>query len=227
MENNKKSEILNYIFFEMVKNAKLFGENVSAKKTTDTDSMFSGINVVLEVEKNIENNSTENPMTHLGVAMDIMSIGSVNGFSEAANRKLKAIKKHIESDELGSLKYFASNDTTDKLVHMPEVFINIEPKIVNELIDLWVNNDYEGLAKNKIKVTVIHQITTQLQAQENYARSEKVNKLKAAKRLNEALHTFKDIQTEIDLEFPDVAKDYNEQKDKETVKLYERLLDVA
>ena len=227
LENNKKSEILNYIFFEMVKNAKLFGENVSAKKTTDTDSMFSGINVVLEVEKNIENNSTENPMTHLGVAMDIMSIGSVNGFSEAANRKLKAIKKHIESDELGSLKYFASNDTTDKLVHMPEVFINIEPKIVNELIDLWVNNDYEGLAKNKIKVTVIHQITTQLQAQENYARSEKVNKLKAAKRLNEALHTFKDIQTEIDLEFPDVAKDYNEQKDKETVKLYERLLDVA
>ncbi|HRH32945.1 MAG TPA: hypothetical protein PK720_02295 [bacterium] len=228
-ENNKKLEILNYIVFEMVKSAKLFGERVTAKKTTDTDSMFNGIDVVLEVEKKMkENNNNESSISRLGVAMDIMSLGSINGFSEAANKKLRIIKNHIELGNLGSLKYFKSTDqNADKSSSLPEIFINIEPKVVDELIDLWVNNDYEGLAKNKVKVMIIHQITTQLHAQENYARSETVNRPEAAGILKESLNIWKDIQSEIDLEFPDTAKDYNEKKDEGTIELYSQLLEAA
>lgn len=225
-ENRKKSEMLGYIFFEMVRYAKMFGENVSAKKTTETDSMRHRIDVVLEVEKKVKN-SEENSISHLGVAMDIMSIGSVNGFSEKINSKLADIKKNIELDQLGSLKYFDSDGTADKLVHMPEVFINIEPNVVDELIDLWANNKLEELAKHPVKVKIIHQITTQLQAQENYARSKTVNKIAAADRLKATLDILKDIQTEVDLEFPDVAKDYNEKEDKKTVKLLEGLIEIA
>lgn len=215
IESRKKSEILKYIIFDLGKDpANWFGDNANPVKTNKYDSLKTGIEVVVEME---EKDNIERP-SHLGLAFDVISTAPQAILTKPeVMRKFSMIREGIKSGKLAEVKYFSSsNRGPHRLQGLPEVVINVPPKLVNQLIELWANNEYETLASHEVNPMIIQQVTAQLKAQIEYANS--LEQRDASNQIQEVLNQWQSLAIEKDATLPP-------KMEKELTAIYKTILE--
>jgi hypothetical protein len=109
-------------------------------------------------------------------------------------KKMLAIKKEIDADELGSIRYF--KDTRGDFVgtrnNVPRTVIGVSQPIVTALAGLWLNNQQKALATHPIQELFISEIEQQLRAMHAYAiRQKKTKAVLAYQQALAAVHTIR------------------------------------
>lgn len=143
--------ILEAILLEQGEMAEWLGSNAYTQKTADFDDL-NGTDIIVEYE-------TEGAYAHLGLGVDVTSSSDLGG-------KLKRVQEDVDSHNLASIYYFKSDTMgfKGKKDFVPRVVIGVEAATVYGLMELWLREDADSLAKHPIQATVLKEVELQLQA---------------------------------------------------------------
>lgn len=143
--------ILEAILLDQGEMAEWLGSNAYTQKTADYDDL-EGTDMIVEFEM-------ESAYAHLGLGVDVTSSGDLG-------TKLKRVQGDINSQSLATIYYFKSETMgfKGKKDFVPRVVIGVEAAAVYELMELWLRNDTESLAKHPIQATLLKEIGLQLEA---------------------------------------------------------------
>lgn len=156
LDQQKRASVLEYLIYEQGKQAGWLGKDITTVRVSRFDDIINGIDIIIEFEKEKEK--------YLGLAVDV-------SYSLNIEKKLDRIKNEIDSGELGKVKYYKSSHSGPaRLTNIPRIVIACDSKTVNELTELWLEEDREKLANHPIQLQIITQIYSQLKLYEEYAR---------------------------------------------------------
>lgn len=219
-EMKKKADILEYIIFEQGETGNWFGKLAHTIKTCKSDDIKNGIDLVVETQEyvgeGLEDSIDDKKLSYLGLAADITfeRMDNALGMGKDIPQKFQTIINEINQGMLAEVKYYKSRLSGPKtLINIPRVVLNIDSKMANELIELWVNNKDNELANHKIHIVIIHQIVAQLAVYEEYARE--VKRKKIAEKLKQVYEELEDVLMQKRKDFPQHAKFLNIEKMKE------------
>ena len=96
--------------------------------------------------------------------------------------KLSAIRKEIDSGELGSIKYFQDErgDFKGTRYNVPRTVVGVSTQVLETLANLWMRNDDAALKDHPIQTLIMNEIYTQLVAMRAYAETQGKSKVVAA-----------------------------------------------
>jgi len=211
-EVREKSEILEYIIFEQGERGNWFGEFAHTIKVCKYDDIMNGVDVMIETRDLSEDYSDdivdEKKFSYLGLATDITfeRMNNAIGVEKDIPKKFRRIKDEIADGSLANINFFKSRFSSEskRLINVPRVVLNIDSRIVNELMELWVNGKNEELANHRIQVIILYQICSQLKVYEEYA--EECRRKAIAKILNQSYEEFNEVRLQKKNEFPQHAK---------------------
>jgi hypothetical protein len=132
------------------------GEDVKLQKTTDYDDMFNHTDMIAEWHSNRAESHT------LGLAVDV-TFGA-----RSLEKKFDRLQEDIDKGRLSKIKYAPKEQTG-----VPRVIIGMSRETVHELMDLWMEEEYDALGKHPIQRAVLEQILAQLQSISRYAEHRK------------------------------------------------------
>lgn len=89
----------------------------------------------------------------------------------AVARKFEGIKKEVDTDTLGTLRYFKDTrgDFMGTRNNIPRVVIGVSQETVEELILLWNKSDKKALGKHPVQRIIVEEIYNQLELMHAYA----------------------------------------------------------
>lgn len=157
-EANKLATVFEAVFHEGTSTCGWLGENVSTIKTSRYDDIANGIDEIAEIQE------TPTATSYLGLAIDVT-------ISSEAETKIKDIKQNIEEGKLSKIKYFQSPNRNFKgsIDNVPRVVVGVAGKTVQELSELWLNNDKDSLKKHPVQLQVLRTVLEQLKTFEKYS----------------------------------------------------------
>jgi hypothetical protein len=211
-EVRKKSEILEYIIFEQGELGNWFGEYAHTIKVCRSDDIRNGVDIMIEtrdLSQDVLNEIIdEKKFSYLGLATDVTfeKMDNAIGIEKHTPKKFQRIKDEISRGELAKINFYKSRFSSEakRLINVPRVVLNIDSRIANELIELWVNGENEELAKHRIQVIILYQITAQLKVYEEYAKEcgrEAIENI-----LKQSYEEFEEVRVQKTKEFPRHAK---------------------
>ncbi len=128
------------------------GDDVQLQKTTDYDDMFNHTDMSASWHSNRAEAHT------LGLAVDV-TFGA-----RSLEKKFERLQDDIDKGRLSRIKYAPKEQSS-----VPRVIIGMSRETVQELMNLWMDEEYEALAKHPIQTAVLEQILAQLQSISSYA----------------------------------------------------------
>jgi hypothetical protein len=154
-------EILEAIVCEHGELSDWFGSNSQVIKASRFDDIVNKIDFIVETE------AENNQFSHLALGVDV-TFGTTK-----LQKKLAAIKTHIDTGELGQVKYFHSDrqNFTGRLTKIPQVVAGVEIERVKEIGLLWMNRRNKELHEHPIQVTILEEAALQLETFAAYAKS--------------------------------------------------------
>lgn len=107
--------------------------------------------------------------------------------SEQVEKKMRDIRKEINSGSLGKVRYFRDSDNQfmGTRNNVPRTVIGVSQPMVEELARLWLANDNRALAKHSVQRQFLVQIVHQLTVMRDYAA--RIGKDEVVKAYNQAL----------------------------------------
>ncbi|MBP9757957.1 MAG: hypothetical protein KBD06_05125 [Candidatus Pacebacteria bacterium] len=141
------------------------GDDVKLQKTTDYDDMFNHTDMIAEWHSNRADAHS------LGLAVDV-TFGA-----RSLEKKFERLHDDINKGRLSKIKYAPKEQTG-----VPRVIIGMSRETVYDLMNLWMEEEYDSLAKHPIQAAVLEQILTQLQAISQYAESKQSHHVAAVYR---------------------------------------------
>ncbi len=138
--------------------------NSQVTKTSRFDDYRNKVDMV------VETHDADDTITHLALGVDV-TFGS-----EDLSKKFRGIRDNINKGELGSVKYFLADRPRNQkfagpLRNIPHVVVGVEVDRVTELGLLWVNRKNRELATHPAQVTILEEISLQLETFVEYAKS--------------------------------------------------------
>jgi hypothetical protein len=111
-----------------------------------------------------------------------------------AEKKLSAIRAEIDSDKLGSIRYFKDSrgDVMGTRNNVPRTVIGVSQPVVAELAQLWLENKQKLLGVHPIQALFADEIHAQLSAMLAYAK--KKGKTEAVRAYEQALSAIRPLQ---------------------------------
>ena len=146
------AEIFEAILLTEGKESGWLGENVRLLKASDYDDIVNRTDLIAEWHGTNAHS--------LGLAVDVTFGPST------LERKFQHLQEDIDSGRLGKLKYAYKEQTT-----VPRVVIGMSRETVQELIDLWLDEDFATLRDHPIQRVLLDQIVDQLRYIAGYART--------------------------------------------------------
>lgn len=167
------AEVLEAIIYDQIGNGGWFGKRASAIKTSAFDDDFNGSDIILELEE------VGRTLSHLSLSVDV-TFGTTT-----EEKKFAMIKKNIDSETLGEIKYFHSErgGFQGKLSKVPQVVIGVEKELLIKLAGLWADKHgrkeetSEALMDHPVQRLIFAEILLQLQTFRIYAENTKKNSL--------------------------------------------------
>jgi len=163
------AEVLEAIIYDQIGQGAWFGKRTTAIRSSKFDDYFNGSDLILEIEE------VSRTLSHLSLSVDV-TFGTAT-----EKKKFAAIKKNIDEETLGEIKYFHSErgGFQGKLTRVPQVVIGIEKEMLVKIAGLWANE--QGLKKENSDVLAVHpvqriifaEILLQLQTFKMYAEATK------------------------------------------------------
>lgn len=140
------ADVLEAILYDQIANGGWCGEKASAIKTSQFDDSFNGSDIILEIEE------IGRTLSHLSLSIDI-TFGVTT-----EEKKFAMIKKKIDAETLGEIKYFHSDrgGFQGKLSRVPQVVIGVEKELLIKLAGLWA--DKHGKKKENSDVLAVHPV---------------------------------------------------------------------
>lgn len=167
------AEVLEAILYEQIGHGEWFGQRASAIKTSTYDDYINGSDIILELEE------VTRTLSHLSLSVDV-TFGTTT-----EEKKFAMIKKHIDNETLGEIKYFHSErgGFQGKLSKVPQVVIGVEKELLIKLSALWADKhgrkeeNNEVLATHPVQRLIMSEILLQLQTFRIYAEETKKESL--------------------------------------------------
>lgn len=128
------------------------GDDVKLQKTTDYDDMFNHTDMIAEWHSNRAEAHS------LGLAVDV-TFGA-----RSLEKKFDRLQEDINKGRLSKIKYAPKEQSS-----VPRVIIGMSRETVHELMNLWMEEEYDALGKHPIQTVVLEQILAQLQSISKYA----------------------------------------------------------
>jgi len=149
--------------------------NAHTLKTSRYDDYINKTDLIAEWQH-------EGGTRHLALAVDV-TFGKV-----AIEKKMTQIKEEIERDELGEVKYHRSDfdDSRGERKNVPRVVIGISKENVEQLAQLWMQNDNKSLGIHPVQRVILAEIQMQLETMKEYA--ERNGKERAVRAYERALN---------------------------------------
>jgi len=161
----KKAAIFEYIIYEQSELGEWFGEHALTSKTAKSDDLRHGVDMAIEFEE------PDKSFGYLGLAVDV-------SFGDEFSKKFERIKSDIDAGKLTQIDYFKSRTGPKSLKNVPRVVLAVDGKTMNQLIDLWIEQNQESkdsLAKHPVQIQILNEFKLQLKKFEQYARHVKKN----------------------------------------------------
>lgn len=122
------------------------------------------------VDMVVETRGATGDFTQLALGVDV-TFGS-----DDLSKKFTAIRDGIDNGKLGEVKYFYADRPGNQkfagpLRNIPHVVVGVEVDRVTELGLLWVNRKNRELAAHPAQVTILEEMSLQLEAFAEYAKS--------------------------------------------------------
>lgn len=199
-ESKKYATIFEAIIHDQIDMNGWLGEYATAKKTSWYDDLKNGVDEIIEFDQ------TEiSPSAHLALAVDIT-------FSKNVSEKIDEIMTHIESGDVGIIKYLLTDNYRGEMNNVPRAIIGVDMKNLQEIIKLWVDNKKKSLAQHRVKFIILSQIKIQLNSFAKYAH--KIGQLVIANSFNRVLKIVENIWDEELKKCPAENRDFNFEEDR-------------
>lgn len=93
--------------------------------------------------------------------------------AHSVEKKLRAVKREIDSGSLGTIRYFkdARNDFMGTRNNIPRIVLGASTPVVEELAQLWMKNDKKALGAHPVQRLIVDEMQFQLEAMLKYARA--------------------------------------------------------
>lgn len=173
--NKQLADIFEAIVLEHGELSEWFGENAVTFKTSSYDDYENGVDTIIEFQ-----DQDSRSASYLGLAADVTFTGD-------PTKKFDNLKKQIENGRLARVKYFHSEHMNihGQLSKLPEVIIGAHRKTVLELAEHWISGENSLLARHKIQIMILRQMSDQLKTFAMYAES--IKQFEAAQIYKERL----------------------------------------
>lgn len=134
--------------------------NATTLKSSEYDDYVNGVDMISEWK------SPEGPQV-LALAVDVTFGAS------AVAKKIARIKSELQGGQLGSIKYFRTDDGVPKPAqpNVPRIVIGVSQEVVDELAGLWLVKDNKALANHPIQKLFLQQMSLQLSSMRKYAQA--------------------------------------------------------
>lgn len=152
----KYGKVLEALILDLGELASWLGENTDIARTTEYDDWRNKVDVLLRFKR------VEGGEDFLGMAVDAT-------VSYLLRDKFDRIVQEIESGHMGEVHYVKKDWKKGRLDNLPRVVVGVDPERVDELMQLWLQDDYEALAASPVKKLLLTQIASQLQLYHDYA----------------------------------------------------------
>lgn len=182
--NKQLADIFEAVILEHGELSEWFGTNAVTFKTSSYDDYENGVDTIIEFQ-----DQDTRAASYLGLAADITFTGD-------PTKKFDNLKKGIENGRLARVKYFHSEHMNihGQLSKLPEVIIGAHRKTVIELGEHWISGENSILAKHRIQIMILRQMSDQLKTFALYAES--VKQIEAANIYKERLEVVDNILNE-------------------------------
>lgn len=143
--SKKRSMILEALLAEQIEASDWFGHNANTVIASEFDDLFNSIDLVIEFGSEGEKDIHYNPM-----GIDVTST------TERIGGKLTKIRDHFKRWGGSRIKYFRSErkNPKSKLKELPRLIIGVEPELIEELGQLWLEANRHRLeGKNPLKLS--------------------------------------------------------------------------
>lgn len=141
----KRSKILEAILTEQIEMSDWFGPNTSTVFASEYDDLFNSLDLILEFGDDNDKDIKYDP---LGI--------DVTSTTERIEKKLTKIKEHMLRYNGSLVRYFRSEreNPETKLEQLPRLIIGVEPELVQELSQLWLEaNKHRIEGKNPLELS--------------------------------------------------------------------------
>lgn len=188
--NKVYADVLEAILYDQITNGGWCGEKASAIKTSQFDDSINGSDIILEIEE------IGRTLSHLSLSIDV-TFGVTT-----EEKKFVMIKKKIDAETLGEIKYFHSDrgGFQGKLSKVPQVVIGVDKELLIKLAGLWADKhgkkdeNKETLAEHPVQRLILAEILLQLQTFKMY--SENTNKKSLVPIYDKSIHVIEGILRE-------------------------------
>ena len=157
----KVADVFEAVVLEQGELSQWFGEHGFTIGASEYDDWVNGIDLLVEFRKP---NSPEAPLLALGIDVT---------FSVDVTDKFDRLRKQIEDGSLAKMKYSASGHSEEKgsRDNLPEVIVGVSVKTVNELQELWLDENQIALEQHRVQIMILMEIKEQLLTFIEYSRS--------------------------------------------------------
>jgi hypothetical protein len=137
-----------------------FGPKSQVIKTSRFDDYINKIDMIVETE------TEDRRFSHLALGIDV-TFGSRD-----LSKKFDGIRRHIDTGELGQVKYFHSDrqNFSGQLRKIPQVVVGVELERAKEIGLLWMNRRNKELGEHPMQMVILEEAALQLKTFSEYAR---------------------------------------------------------
>ncbi len=159
--NKVYAEVLEAVMYHQIGHGDWFGKRAKTIKPTLYDDVYNNCDLILELE------GLSQKLSHLSLSIDV-TFGV-----ETEEKKFAAIKKNIDEEKLGKIKYFNTGDGA--LNKVPQVVIGVEKELVVRLAGLWSDDSNLKeksditLRDHPVQRVILAEILMQLNAYRRYS----------------------------------------------------------
>jgi hypothetical protein len=163
---DKMGAIFEGVVLEQAELSNWLGQSAETIKSSAYDDYVNGIDMMIEFD------ADKNSPKHLALAVDL-TFGTAS-----LKKKFDRIRKEIDADELGHMKYFRSERSgyRGELSQLPRAIVGVEHDTVAQLAALWVNDHKPQLAQHEVQRIIAEELNQQMKTFLAYARKKKSEK---------------------------------------------------
>jgi hypothetical protein len=144
------------LILDQIDQSMWFGEGVSTVAASEYDDLMNGVDVIAHIDVD-------------GTARSTMGLGIDVTFASYPRKKVDSILASIQKANATTIKYFENGDVRGQLKQVPRIILAVEGKNVEDLARIWTT-EKRGLVRHPIILQLATQISTQLEAYEQFSR---------------------------------------------------------
>ncbi len=211
-ENKKLATVLEAILHEQIEQNCYLGDDVKTVSTCKFDDIKNGIDQILEIGDEDEKNAQ-----HLAIAIDAT-------FSADVHKKIKKIKEKIKNGKLAVIKYFKSDALhfRGEKGGIPEFVLGVDKKNLENITQLWLNNENKKLGYHPLHVVILDEILQQAKYYQNYA--EKVGQMEISQKYKELYDIFIKVKSEKEELIEEISKNPENKEKMEEDVVYQSIM---